>query len=179
MTAKSKIQVFKTPNGNAIEEIYGEDGDWTFSINTLARTFCLRKRGNYYINSVSVKAYKNAYVMEPSVKKLVDTVMREYRNTFKDGLLFKSHFGKTTIADTELRFSIGNSGMQKAIAEAETPLELTKYAVPCEYSKDDFYILFGGSGATNIGKTTNVNDIIDPKSWARIRDIARRAPTVV
>lgn len=105
--------------------------------------------------------------------KLYKSVMGEYERLSKIPKSSKKLKDRTIIFCQGSYLIVQRADMQKYIAEAETPLELTRFGCTITWYYRNISFNFTPGNYEIVPAETNINDIIPEQLWQEIRAIAK------
>ena len=175
-TKKSKTEIIYRDAGEKYyTNVVVKNEDYTVDLNTELRSMTVSKKGRTLVTALRFDSINDFLMVEPKAVSMIRVAMKEHKRLMQEGMYTEHAYNQRTMLRGEnIFFSINKKNFLKNIAEAESPLELTRFSSQCEFSHGGYAIIFGTT-CGSIGKNTDINTIIPVADWQKIRELAKKA----
>jgi len=124
---------------------------------------------------LSFSPYDNVItaLFDPETRKYYDLVMAKYKELEATVQVSTPRASKTMIRCPVGLLTIHRPDMLKYIAEADSPLELTRFDAQMTWDYKSMHINFVPSSYDVVPSNTNINNIMPKEAWAMFKKIAQ------
>lgn len=152
-----------------------DDANFSANFNVDYKTLTVFQNGRTLVSNLSLDSIKDFLKVTPKANQVIRAAINEYNRVMKEGMVTDHAYNSRTMLKGEnIFFAIYKKGFLKEIAEAESPLELTRFNAQCEFGHGGYNIIFATVGGS-LDKNTDINTIIRPEDWACVREMAQKA----
>lgn len=130
-----------------------------------------RRRGTDF----SFSPYDNVItaLFDPETRKYFDLVMAKYKELEATVQVSTPRASKTMIRCPFGLLTIHRPDMLKYVAEADSPLELTRFDVQMTWDYQSLHLNFVPSSYDVVPQNTNINNLMPKEAWAMFKKIAQ------